>query len=102
MQEPGRLPFPAHDRNGIEAVEIRGVTVARHPGACHGFDLAALGPRDRLERMAVAVAGPRLHLDEGNDVAAAGDQVDLFSPKPEVARDDAPTFRLEQRCGERL
>ena len=56
-------------------------------------DALALARRHRLGRLAQAVA--RLHLDDGQRAAAAGDDVDLAERRAQVARQDAIALQAQ-------
>ena len=66
-----------------------------HPDPRCLHDLAPLGTRDRLERAAEGRPAPRFDLDEGDDVPAPGDEVELDAAHPKAVRHDLPTSALE-------
>ncbi len=70
------------------------------PGDRESSQPSELRGRDRLERVPVAEARPRLDLDEHDGLAVAGDEVDLAETASPVALDHRHAERLEMVGGE--
>src|SRR3989442_2952289 len=85
----GHVLQPAvHDRDAVEAVDVRWLPEAIHPDPRRLHQLAPLCPRHRLERAAERRAPPSLHLHERHQVTLSRDQVDLRVPDPKPMCDD--------------
>ena len=69
--------------------------MAVHPNPSGLHDFATLGAGDGLERTAEGGPPPRLHFEEGNQVAAPRDKVQLDPSNAKAVRDDLPTAGLQ-------
>lgn len=83
----GTVTIP-EDRDCVKPIQIAGLPMACDPGPGDIFDLAALGPGDRVEGVAVRRAGARLDLDKRDQVRPADDKVDLLVADPIVPGED--------------
>src|SRR5712691_7679079 len=86
--------------DAVEAVDVPGLPVPVDPAPGDLDHLAPLLPRHRLERGPEPLAAPDLHLDEGDEAATPGHQIDLGASHPEAVRHDVPPLCLE--VGDRL
>src|SRR5881296_3263935 len=89
------LQLVIHDRDAVETVHVRRPAEPVHPGSRRLHELAPLRSRHGLQRAAERRAAPRLDLDEGYQLAAARDQVDLRVPHPEAVRRHDPSLALQ-------
>ncbi len=69
------------------------------PGVCTASQSTLLAFVDRLGRIAMAADPPSLDLDENEQAAPAGDQIDLDAIGADVARDNAISSGLEESGG---
>src|SRR5207237_7278749 len=93
------LQLIVNQRDTVEAIDVFPPTVAIHPNARRLDDFSPFGARHRLERTSKGHSAPRLHLDEGDQMAAPGDEVELDAAYAKAVRDDVPTLRLEKTDG---
>ena len=69
--------FACDDLDNVEPAGPLVPTATAQEGQCRARDLTLLERRDRLGRNTVAVAAPRLDLDENDAFPVYGDQIDL-------------------------
>src|SRR6184192_1613692 len=92
----GQVLQPAiHDRDAVEAVDVRCLPEAVHPDPRRLDQLAPLCPRYCLEGAAESRAPPSLHLHERHQVTLSRDEVDLRAPDSKPMRDDRASSRQE-------
>ena len=97
------MPRPAagDGEDDVEAaVEFGGGRVRGDPQLGGPRDAASGRRRSGLDRL--GLARPLLDLDEDDDLAAPGDDVDLADRRPVAAGEDAIEFEAEEERGERL
>src|SRR5437867_1179996 len=88
-----------HDRDAVEAVDVRWLPEAVHPDPRRLYQLTPLGPRHCLEGAAESRAPPSLHLHERHQITLSHDEVDLRVPDPKPMRDDRASSRQEVADG---
>ena len=88
---------PERHRDDVEAKAVGRGRLRVQVEARRADDARALVRRDRLQGVAVLLAGARAHLDEDAGAAVVGDDVELALGPPPVARDDAQAGLLEER-----
>jgi hypothetical protein len=94
-------PAARQDRDKIEAHRQAGmVRLARQPEIGGGFDAAQRIRRDGVHRL--GQRRPRLDLDDGDEIAAPGDQVDLAGGRAIAAGEDAEALEAKGEGGQRL
>src|SRR5437764_697105 len=93
------LQLIVNQRDTVEAIYVFRPTVAIHPNARRPDDFAPFGARYRLERTPKGHSAPRRHLDEGNQMPAPGDEIELDAAYAKSVRDNVPTLRLEKTDG---
>src|SRR5436853_5753392 len=85
----GQVLQPAiHDRDAVEAVDVRWLPEAVHPDPRRLDQLAPLCPRHCLERAPDRLTPPALHSHERPPASRPRDQIDLRVPHPEPVRHD--------------
>src|SRR6267143_224228 len=89
------LQFAIHDRDTVEAVDVRRLPEAVHPDPGGLHELAPLGPGHCLERAPERLAPPGLHFHEGHQVPLPRYQVDLRVPHPKPMRHDVASAGQE-------
>src|SRR5205809_5538888 len=85
----------SHQRDTVEAVDVRRPPAPVHPNASRFHDLAALSTRDGFERAPERVSLADLHLDERDQIPTPRDHIDLHTSHPEPVRHDVPAAALE-------
>ena len=91
--------FARNDGDDIEApVELVGAPPAGAPDARRRLDPLARAGQYGLDGAVAAGAG--LHLDEGEDPAAAGDEIDLAAGRAGAAGEDAVALQLQPQGGD--
>ena len=89
-----------NDEDGIDPQVIAGLHVPRGQ-ALRGNGHAAKSPG--VERHGCRAFGrSRLHFDEGGDLAASGDNVDLAAGNASAPGEDAPVVEAESPAGDCL
>ena len=94
--------WPVEYRDGIEAIVELGSPASSHPSVGYALDLAALERGYRVEGMTEARTGPRLHLNESDQLVAGDDEVDLAMSEAVIAGENSIACPLEKSSGESL
>lgn len=89
-----------HDEQGVDADVVFGPGIAR--GKLLGRRRDPAQPI-MIERQAGRVrGGALLHLDEGDDLSATGDDIDFAAANPGAPGEDTPAVEPKPPCGQRL
>src|SRR3569623_1904857 len=93
-------PAERHDQDGVDADVVAGTHVAGSE-AFGGDGYPAHPPRvdrhgSRIRRRS------RLHFDEGNDLPAAGNDIDFAAAHAGPALEDVPAMKAKKPAGDRL
>ena len=93
-------PVGHEDADDVEPVGFARPAVAVDPALGGLGEFVLLAVMHRFDRIAERRAGARLHFDEGDDVAALDDEIDVASAGAESTRDNFPSRALEPAGGD--
>ena len=100
----GQLGRGAHPVQGqdVETVLVTGLTVTEEPGPGKALDGGPLAGADSLGTHAAGRRAAAFDLDEGDQRAASGHQVEVVAAEPEPMGLHAPTLLGEPAAGHKL
>ena len=86
----------------VEAVLVAGAAVLEDPAPGHPLQHAPLPGAHRLLTSPEPVGAPRLDLNEGHEIGAPGNEIEIMVAEPIAMRLDPPTAAYQPAAGGNL